>query len=1748
MPATYDEILKRFDDAPPVATVDAPPEQAAPPPVDYDAILSRFNAPTNQSLPAEGTPQTQGTTPTASPTQRPPQPGATSAMDYDAILSRFDSAPPPEQPQPGPLTAAMLSKLGWKPANGAGRGDVQAAGQTGAGQATDALQGQPRPAMGANQAWAQEQAAASIQAERPFAGEPGFSPGATERAKAFATEAVEQTAPAAVGLAVGAKVGAVTAPFIGPWAIIPALVAGAGASMATAYGQKKLQQVVTPKVAMEQYETARRVWRKQDPLITAAGQILPDLVMFSPKSLPKLANEIRVFTRTVRAGKAAFADPKAVAAAVGVADSVLSAGVAGGFEAYNQMAEGDFNGARLALVMAAGAILTEARYGTNPQRQSMADSLLNAAKQMPAEKVAVTQEQKAAIAAKRESYVRKHAATISSQASDARTRTAEQIAGLQETELAPELPPPVQAPVQPPAAQPLKSLAHLPSDLAPAERPAPVAETRAEPVPVAVEPPTPVEAKATTVETASTLLEEMDKARARNDPVAEHTMKQALANMPASVVDEALALRHPATPTPAPVPESTYGAYRKVNGQWITKGGKPVSAKTAEGIERRAAKAASKQAPVEAPKADAEPWQMTREEFDREFWLHGRGATHPRFGQDTTIGGITKSPDEARAFARVQTGGPPSVGEIALIRGTSIDPETVTRIGNKRTYSPVLSTEWKVNGSVPGDVKDPHRYLVEKALRDGKDVPARVLSQYPDIPPKAATAETPQSMERPLADALTPEQKAATEAAWEEKTRGMAGESGKAENIGAEAEAAKKTGAVRIGYGQGVMAEVARRVRKMVSTTQNLGAKTWGNFKQWRAVNSSIRFDMELATNAVNDVADLAPKGPARDAMRNTILDYIEGRADDAAMRAAITATGAPQAQAFPVANRLRALKRKIEANGPRLANMLAEVFGETHPLVAAIRENPAYAHIMYRKHWLGEGYEAKQQDVDDAVDFIRGEIGNEILKFQTDAQTLNAQWNGVARWLETGDATMLAPLPPDMRSAAAALGKTYFGLRDLAQVQTTPAGNMSIVRLASNIEDNARSIVDAMLKPDTGPVNASGGLFDTGALMARHLNNPVIKRLLGQVRDPAVIAASTIEAQERIMAQQVLLRSIMDGTRGTHWSTARSVEKGLTVQMPTDKRRYGPLASTEGTPVFVSKDLAEALRLNSEKANSLMGKLGEGVVDLAQLQRTVALMTPKAIMRNFETSIYHFALGSGDAFLPTWKNHLGRAVGLIHRAAKGDAAALRELRDLAANDVFRTDSNSMLDELKGKLTSGGKIGGFLDGFHKAYAYVDFFSKYASYNARVDHNMKTRGMSPAQARTEAGNHVRKFYQYREDLPGIAHSLSRNPVMFDYASYKINAAMILGRQVAHIGEAAKARDYGEFARAFIGFAAGRSYWAATRSPKIAAALGVGTLAMRAMLGDKKDEKEVSPEEALALRQLAQPYDANEALLFTRQQNADGTRTYRQYVVGGGAVSAFPIEDWMLGMAQLYSEGGTPRVGTFPEFIKDNALGMFGEALVEGAGFARDVLKGDVPTSQRFVDQLARLGRDNAVGPIGQAVKYVQARGNETRRERLKAEGNTEALKLAPTGTADEQLARMFDFARVYRMEQPDLNRALVFRVRKQSKIIEDTQAMMRGERRAEGTLTVEQRALQEKRARAIMALAPIIRQMKALDPEYFTEAHLSELLRMGGLGNKDARAAVLGTKADESVDPYVPREDAPTSDTPERRPARPSRQR
>jgi N12 class adenine-specific DNA methylase len=164
------------------------------------------------------------------------------------------------------------------------------------------------------------------------------------------------------------------------------------------------------------------------------------------------------------------------------------------------------------------------------------------------------------------------------------------------------------------------------------------------------------------------------------------------------------------------------------------------------------------------PDAELAPWQMTRDEFDRSVWFHGTDDAHverllqaghmgpAQEGRASSGPYITLSAAMAAKFPNL-AGKQPS-GAIVVVQPTGAwasmnDPAfRAATAEHSSEQASTLSTTGqpasvRVLAVIPREAAaDPHRYLVEQALREGRPVPPNVLRDYPDLANKETTDAT----------------------------------------------------------------------------------------------------------------------------------------------------------------------------------------------------------------------------------------------------------------------------------------------------------------------------------------------------------------------------------------------------------------------------------------------------------------------------------------------------------------------------------------------------------------------------------------------------------------------------------------------------------------------------------------------------------------------------------------------------------------------------------------------------------------------------------------------------------------------------------------------------------------------------------------------------------------------------------------------------------------------------------------------
>lgn len=129
--------------------------------------------------------------------------------------------------------------------------------------------------------------------------------------------------------------------------------------------------------------------------------------------------------------------------------------------------------------------------------------------------------------------------------------------------------------------------------------------------------------------------------------------------------------------------------------------------------------------PVDTPSNRAkEPWQMTRDEFGNSYYQ--RGTTSGTYAGSQAERAST---DYEGSFAQKYGQG----GETHLYRNSDIDGKVHVPLSQNPAYIHVpegVEPAVKIKGGV-----DPHRYLVEQAIAEGKPVPPEVLAEYSDLSP-----------------------------------------------------------------------------------------------------------------------------------------------------------------------------------------------------------------------------------------------------------------------------------------------------------------------------------------------------------------------------------------------------------------------------------------------------------------------------------------------------------------------------------------------------------------------------------------------------------------------------------------------------------------------------------------------------------------------------------------------------------------------------------------------------------------------------------------------------------------------------------------------------------------------------------------------------------------------------------------------------------------------------------------------------
>jgi len=931
-----------------------------------------------------------------------------------------------------------------------------------------------------------------------------------------------------------------------------------------------------------------------------------------------------------------------------------------------------------------------------------------------------------------------------------------------------------------------------------------------------------------------------------------------------------------------------------------------------------------------------------------------------------------------------------------------------------------------------------------------------------------------------------------------------------ATDLDARAKRMRQEGALNLSGIQSIAARIGRWATHNFAPRGGMDRKLWDTLREWKGARAAAEFQAQAVRNDLRGARDRLKKSFGVDIVNDALNQAVYGNMTPDAFAQAFRL-----APTDPIVTALRKFNTDRATRGTQLANML-ERAGNNPALVQAIRDNDYYLTRFYEAHLLGEAFQPKPADVQLAVDSVRAGLEdavNKLARKASAAQMSVGRGASVADYLNTGDVTMLAGLAPSQRDAIVDLGSQFFKLRQILDPAAARGNAVVLAFNARALQDAAESTVSYYLNRTADRGQTGRGVIDIGSLHKRYLEG-AFRALYGEVTDPTFVAARTEEVQARTLIDQTLFARVFAEGKDVWWSSLPSNERGHTVRVPDDARRYGALSGK-----YVAPELHDVLA----------GKSRNAVMDtyfrIQSTMRLLKLFGPRTILRNYTTAMTGFALGSGDALQPGYTRNFAKANVLAKDALAGKPDALRQVSELAKLDVFRAQSGSILDALREAVSAspGAGANGALQRWGMRYAFIDFPTKVASYWTNLERIRKANPTMPIEtAQREAAEHVRKFYQHAESVPNFARTLSRLPLS-DYPGYFVDSVRIAGNQVSN---AITSAGRGEV-RPLIGLILSRALSAVVLSGEAIAANKAWSKAHAALRKDDKDiaaSEQATAAEGAALREFLPEYYKGSPLIVWREKRKDGT-TQMFYTVTGNQ-SAWPAEDIIIGALQSDPDSVADFAKTAGATLLQQRFGPGMLAKTVWRTATGDELAGtfsslgpietlgkEVPGKARIMAEALGFGVADVVG--GQA-------SGVARQAYAAAQKGAEPQSGVYTSRRDmgDILAAQASLVRTYRIESNDMARIIRARVMKTATGIDVAKRNIATGR--------DEQANQRWRAEALDRLRGVMSNARAVSAGMLDDGELEAVLRDAKL-TEDEAAYVMGDSADDKPEEYAPKE-------------------
>jgi len=522
-------------------------------------------------------------------------------------------------------------------------------------------------------------------------------------------------------------------------------------------------------------------------------------------------------------------------------------------------------------------------------------------------------------------------------------------------------------------------------------------------------------------------------------------------------------------------------------------------------------------------------------------------------------------------------------------------------------------------------------------------------------------------------------------------------------------------------------------------------------------------------------------------------------------------------------------------------------------------------------------------------------------------------------------------------------------------------------IRNADSVRDHAEKAVQNLLNP-RAPLEAGTTLKNVHNLDRRTLTE-VFKKLYGEIEDPGVLQALTVETQGNILAQARFFDEMLMKGEGLVWTREQDHER-LTAELgkrenETDVFKYGSLAGSFVTPEFknflegkgqIHASLKDLTELGNPDAKMYAAILGGAYQKLQGTTRMMALMTMGAWWRNLVSSYVTFALQSGDAMHPGFNIHFAKSVKTAMKAWVGTEGGMRQLSKDMESGAFNYTQASIVTDLKPavgvtaqRLWEGDEP--IMSGWRVAknvprklkelYILIDYAAKKAAWTLRHDIAIK-KGLSEEMATQHAREHVEKYYQNANRVPAVIQALGVAGTA-DFLGFKYDSGRMAVNALNNVGMSLanrKKSPEGSFAakwkgvtnehpelmdtwQPIVGFTAARiwpmafglwgpgQYLLAFGSNTAAMSVKGVKLVMAATGFIKPDDEpeeeitEVDDELQAAVNEITESYNANMPKWTVKAEGKDGEKSIIMVPLGSQFGNA--AEDFMLGYAQRLNSG-------------------------------------------------------------------------------------------------------------------------------------------------------------------------------------------------------------------------------------------------